>query len=678
MNREVARKKAEQLVAKMTVEEKASQLKYDSPAIKRLGIPHYQWWNEALHGVARAGTATMFPQAIGMAASFDDELLQQIGDVIATEGRALYNEYSKRDVRAYNYKGVTYWTPNINIFRDPRWGRGHETYGEDPYLTSKMGLAMVRGLQGDGETMKASACAKHFVAHSGPEKTRHSHNSAVSPKDMEETYLPAFEALVKEGNVESVMGAYNRVNGEPACGMKMIKEVIRDKWGFEGHFVSDCWAVRDFHEGHMVTVTPAESAALAINSGCDLNCGNTYLHILNAYQQGLVSEETITEACVRVFTTRYMLGLLEGSEHDDIPYDVIECKEHLELSRKMARESMVLLKNNGILPLDISKYKKIGVIGPNADSRDALWGNYFGTSSENITILQGIKEAVGDKARVLYAEGCPVFEGKEAIVSRKRNTLAEAAIVADHSDVIVLCVGLNYLYEGEQGDVSNVDAAGDKLDLQLPPLQRELVEIVAKSGKPVIYCMMTGSAMDMSIARKHFDAIFQLWYPGAEGGRAFADLLFGKVSPSGKLPVTFYEDINELPSMDDYSMEGRTYRFIKGKAQYPFGFGLTYGDVVVTDYYVENHIVTATVVNKGSMETEDVVQVYIKGKNSPNATLHPSLCAFKRVSLKPGESKVITLPIEDRAYTVVDDKGNRFVEATSFDIYVGTCQPENV
>lgn len=671
MKREEARKKAHELVACMTLEEKASQLRYNAPAIERLHVPAYQWWNEALHGVARAGTATMFPQAIGMAASFDDALLKKVAEVIATEGRAIYNAYSKRNIRSYNYRGLTFWTPNINIFRDPRWGRGQETYGEDPYLTTRMGLAMVRGLQGDGETMKAAACAKHFVAHSGPENVRHEFDAQVSAKDLEETYMPAFEALVKEGKVESVMGAYNRVNGEVACGMPMIQEVLRDKWGFEGHFVSDCWAIRDFHERHMVTVTAAESAAKAINAGCDLNCGNTYLHILNAYEQGLVREETITTACERLFTTRYMLGIMEGSEYDEIPYEVVECREHLEISREMARKSMVLLKNDGILPLDLTKYKTIGVIGPNADSRAALWGNYFGTSSENITILQGIKEAVGDKARVLYAEGCPVGEGKAANNARKRYSMAEASVVADASDVIVLCMGLDYNYEGEQGDTGNSDAAGDNPLLQLPELQREVQQLVAESGKPVIYCMMTGSAVDMRFAKEHFQAIFQLWYPGAEGGRAFADLLFGRVSPSGKLPITLYASVEGLPEFTDYSMKGRTYRYIEKEPLYPFGFGLTYGKVRVTKACYDAGTVFATVVNDGERETEDVVQVYIKGQHSPNATLHPSLCAFDRVSLKPGEEKTICLPIAEKAFTVVDETGRRFVETDTFDIYVG-------
>ena len=671
MDRKIARAKAEALVAQMTLEEKAGQLRYDAPAIERLGIPAYGWWNEALHGVARAGTATMFPQAIGMAASFDEALLEKIGDIIATEGRALYNGYSSHGVRSHNYKGLTFWTPNINIFRDPRWGRGHETYGEDPYLTSRMGVAIVKGLQGNGEIMKSAACAKHFAVHSGPENLRHEFDAVVSQKDLYETYLPAFEALVKEAKVESIMGAYNRINGEAACATHMIQDVVRDDWGFEGHVVSDCWAIRDFHENHMVTSTPEESAALAVNAGCDLNCGVTYLHMLKAYEEGLVSEEAITESCVRLFTTRYLLGLLDGCEYDNIPYHVVECKEHLEVSKEMATKSMVLLKNDGILPLDLNKYKTIGVIGPNADSRIALWGNYFGTSSENVTLLQGIKEAVGDQARVLYAQGSGIGSKREAYLNRVHNHMSEAEIVADNSDVIILCMGLDYNYEGEQGDTGNSDAAGDKLDLQLPELQRQLQELVAKSGKPVIYCMLTGSAMDLSYARDHFNAIFQVWYPGAEGGRAFADLLLGKVSPSGKLPITLYETVEELPEFTDYSMKGRTYRYMEQKAQYPFGFGLTYGDVVVTNAVYENGVVRATVTNKGAMDTEDVVQVYIKGVDSPNATLNPTLCAFKRVFVAAGETKELELTIENNAFTVVNDAGERVVEAKTFQLYIG-------
>ena len=385
MNREDARKKAQELVSKMTVEEKASQLRYDAPAIPRLNIPSYNWWNEGLHGVARAGQATVFPQAIGLGATFDPDLLNEIADVIATEGRAKYNAYSAKEDRDI-YKGLTFWSPNVNIFRDPRWGRGHETYGEDPYLTKCLGVSFVKGLQGQGETMKAAACAKHFAAHSGPEAIRHEFDAQVTKKDMEETYLPAFEGLVKEADVEAVMGAYNRTNGEPCCASPSLQKILRKDWGFEGHFVSDCWAIRDFHENHMVTNTAQESAALAINNGCDLNCGNTYLHILKAYNNGLITEDTITESAVRLFTTRYMLGLFDESEYDNIPYTEVESPAHLAMAERAAAESFVLLKNNGILPLKKEKLKTVGVIGPNADSRKALIGNNHGTASRYVTV----------------------------------------------------------------------------------------------------------------------------------------------------------------------------------------------------------------------------------------------------------------------------------------------------
>ena len=397
--------RAEALCDELSTEQQAEQLRYDAPAIPQAGLPAYNWWNEGLHGVARAGTATVFPQAIGLAAAFDTDLIRRTAEIISTEARAKYNASQKQgdgDI----YKGLTLWSPNINIFRDPRWGRGHETYGEDPYLTARLGVEFVKGLQGEGKHLRAAACAKHFAVHSGPEAIRHEFDAECSMKDMWETYLPAFEALVTEADVEAVMGAYNRTNGEPCCAHKyLMEDILRGKWGFEGHFTSDCWAIRDFHENHMVTKTPRESAALAVNTGCDVNCGNTYLHMLGAYEEGLVTEETITEAAVRLFTTRYLLGLFDGSEYDEIPYEVVECKEHLAEALLAAKKSCVLLKNDGILPLDKSKLKTIGVVGPNANSRAALIGNYHGTSSRYTTILEGIQDAVGEDVRVLYSEG---------------------------------------------------------------------------------------------------------------------------------------------------------------------------------------------------------------------------------------------------------------------------------
>lgn len=680
MRREEARKRAEELVSKMTLEEKASQLRYDSPAIPRLGIPAYNWWNEALHGVARAGVATSFPQAIGMGATFDPELLKEVADAVAEEGRAKYNTYAAHEDRDI-YKGLTFWSPNVNIFRDPRWGRGHETYGEDPYLTSRLGVAYVEGLQGDRETMKAAACAKHYAVHSGPEALRHEFNAEAGKKDMEETYLPAFEALVKEAGVESVMGAYNRTNGEPCCGSEtLIKDLLRGEWGFEGHFVSDCWAIKDFHEHHMVTATAKESAAMALNAGCDLNCGNTYLHILNAYQHGLVTEERITEAAVRLFTTRLMLGLFDGSEFDRIGYDRVECKEHLKLAHKTTLESIVMLKNDGILPLRKEALKAVGVIGPNANSRAALIGNYHGTSSEYVTVLEGIQRYVGEDVRVYYSEGCALAGAKTENLAWEYDRLAEAQIVAENSDVVILCVGLDETLEGEEGDTGNSYASGDKIDLKLPKSQRKLMEAVAATGKPVVLCLMAGSDIDMSYAAEHFNGILQLWYVGARGGKAVAEILFGDVSPSGKLPVTFYESLEELPEFTDYSMEGRTYRYMKGKAQYPFGYGLTYSKAEVTAASVvqeESGVsVYATVKNSGGVKTDEVVQVYVKCTDSDYAVPNPQLSAFKRVHLMPGEEVQVLMALDQRAFTVVNEEGRRFVDGQHFDIHVGCSQPD--
>ena len=682
MNREEARKKAEALVAQMTLEEKASQLKYDAPAIKRLGIPAYNWWNEGLHGVARAGQATVFPQAIGLGATFDTDLLGEIADTIATEARAKYNAVSKKGDRDI-YKGLTLWSPNVNIFRDPRWGRGHETYGEDPYLTSRLGVAFVKGLQGNGKTMKAAACAKHFAVHSGPEAVRHEFNAVASKKDMTETYLPAFKALVEEADVEAVMGAYNRTNGEVCCGSPSLQKILRGDWGFKGHFVSDCWAVRDFHEHHGVTVTAKESAAMAINNGCDLNCGNTYLHILKAYQAGLVTEETITKSAVRLFTTRYLLGMFDGSEYDSIPYTEVESKEHLALSEKASVESMVLLKNNGILPLKKESVKTIGIIGPNADSRAALAGNYHGTASRYRTIQEGIQDYVGGEIRVLTSVGCHLWQEKTENLAVAGDRLAEAAVVADESDVVILCVGLDETLEGEEGDTGNSYASGDKIDLQLPAPQRELMEVVAKSGKPVVLCVMSGSALDLSYGAEHFDAVLQLWYPGSEGGKATAKVLFGEVSPSGKLPVTFYDGLDDLPAFEDYSMKGRTYRYMEGKAQYPFGYGLTYGDTAVTDARLadaetadDSVVLEADAENKGIMAAEEVLQVYVEALDSTDAPKNPALCAFARVALGAGETKTVKITVPADAFTVVDEEGNRKKEGKTFRLHVGFGQPD--
>ena len=679
MDRNTALQKARALVVQMTVEEKASQLRYDAPAIPRLGIPAYNWWNEALHGVARAGTATSFPQAIGMAAMFDDELLERLGDVSATEGRAKYNAQAAEEDRDI-YKGLTFWSPNINIFRDPRWGRGHETYGEDPYLTARLGKAYVRGLQGQGETLKAAACAKHLAVHSGPEALRHRFNAEATPKDMEETYLHAFEACIRDAKVEAVMGAYNRTNGEPCCGSKkLLVDTVRGRLGFEGHIVSDCWAIRDFHEGHMVTQSPAQSAALAMEMGCDLNCGNTYVHLMSAYEQGLVTEAQITQACERLFTTRYMLGILgEGSEFDHIPYEVVECREHLALAQEAARKSCVLLKNDGLLPLNPDTVGTVGVIGPNANSRIALIGNYHGTASRYTTVLEGIQDAMDGHGSVLYSEGCHLFKNKTEPLAWDDDRLAEAVIVAKRSNVVILVLGLDETLEGEEGDTGNAAASGDKQDLLLPASQRVLLSRVLELGKPTVVLLMAGSAIDIHNAQENANAVLLTWYPGAGGGKAVADLLFGKASPSGKLPVTFYrnEALSEMPDFTDYSMKNRTYRYYTGKPLYPFGYGLTYGDVEITDLHANRNCAYVTVENRGRA-TEEVVQLYIKDETSADAPLHPILCGFLRVSLDKDEAKQLMIPIDASALTVVNEKGQRIPGSGNWTLYAGLGQPDS-
>ncbi|MCI8798437.1 MAG: glycoside hydrolase family 3 protein [Lachnospiraceae bacterium] len=693
-DREKARKRAHELVGKMTLEEKASQLRFDAPAIPRLNVPAYNWWNEALHGVARAGVATSFPQAIGMAAAFDAPMMEEVGEAIAVEGRAKYNAYKEEGDRDI-YKGLTFWSPNVNIFRDPRWGRGHETYGEDPYLTGELGKAFVEGLQGDGEYLHAAACAKHFAVHSGPEGLRHQFDAKASKKDMWETYLPAFEKLVKEADVEAVMGAYNRTNGEPCCGSStLMQEILRGKWEFEGHYVSDCWAVRDFHEHHMVTDTAEESAAMALKAGCDVNCGNTYLHMMKAYQDGLVTEEEITRAAERLFTTRFLLGLFDETEYDRTGFDRIECREHLELADRAAAEGIVLLKNNGVLPLKKENLKAVGVIGPNANSRAALIGNYHGTSSRYVTVLEGIQDALPEDTRVYYSEGCHLYREKVEGLGQRQDRIAEAVSVAKNSDVVVLCVGLDETLEGEEGDTGNSYASGDKTDLLLPQVQRELIEAVIKVGRPVIVLNMTGSAMDLRYVQEHADAVVQVWYPGARGGRTVAQILFGEISPSGKLPVTFYNNTEELPDFEDYSMKGRTYRYFEGKPLYPFGYGLTYGDVTVDSVSCAGNVwkagednvmewnpeeeltVKVSLTNKSQTATGEVVQIYVKASESAHATPNGKLCAFSRVFLNGAETKEVELKIGTDAFTVVNEEGERLVDGRRFLFSAGLGQPD--
>ena len=680
--------RAKGLVAQMTLEEKVTQMVYTAPAIPRLGIPSYNWWNEALHGVARAGVATVFPQAIGLAATFDEELIHKIADIISTEGRAKYHESCRKGDHGI-YKGLTFWSPNINIFRDPRWGRGHETYGEDPYLTGRLGVAFVKGIQGnDKKYLKAAACAKHFAVHSGPENERHSFNAVVSKKDLRETYLPAFEECVKEAKVEAVMGAYNRTNGEPCCGSKtLLKEILREEWGFKGHVTSDCWAIKDFHEGHMVTRTAPESVALALKNGCDVNCGNMYANLLIAHKEGLVTEKDIDRSVTRLMTTRMKLGMFDKPEHvpyTNIPYEINSCEEHSSFSVEAAKKTLVLLKNeNNMLPLAKSKLKSIAVIGPNADSRTALEGNYFGTSDRYVTVLDGIRAAVGSDVRIYYSQGCHLYRDKVQGLAEPRDRFAEAISAAERADVVIMCLGLDATIEGEEGDASNEYGSGDKPHLNLPGLQQELLEKIYATGKPVVLVLLSGSALAVTWADRHVPAIVQAWYPGGRGGEAVAALLFGDYSPSGRLPVTFYATTEELPDFHDYSMKGRTYRYMTKEALYPFGFGLSYtkfeyGAIKVAGSIKAGDTVScsAIVKNVGKRASEETVELYLKDVEASVEVPKWQLRGIKKVYLEPGEHTEVSFTLTPRQLALIDNDGKAVLEPGKFEIYIGGSQPD--
>ena len=681
------RTRAAALVAQMTLEEKVSQTLYNAPAIERLGIPAYNWWNEALHGVARAGTATLFPQTIGIAAAFDEELVGRMAETIATEARAKYNAQKKAGDRDI-YKGLTFWSPNVNIFRDPRWGRGQETYGEDPYLTSRMGVRFIEGLQGDDpDYLKAAACAKHFAVHSGPEGLRHSFDAVVSRQDLYETYLPAFKACVQEAKVEAVMGAYNRTNGEPCCGSKtLLQAILRKEWGFEGHVVSDCWAILDFHENHKVTKTPLESAAMAMNNGCDLNCGCMFPNLRDAVRGGYVDEARLDEAVTNLMECRMKLGLFEEEgkvSFDAIGYDQVDTKENRALNLEISRKSLVLLKNEGhLLPLDKTKIRSIGVIGPNADSRKALVGNYEGTASRYVTVLEGIEDYVGEDVRVYYSEGCHLYRDRTSNLAQADDRMSDVWAVCEVSDVVVVVLGLDSGIEGEQGDAGNEFASGDKKDLKFPGLQPEVLRVAYESGKPVILVSMTGSAMALSWEAEHIPAIIQAWYPGSQGGRAVAELIFGAYSPEGKLPVTFPYTTEELPEFTDYAMKGRTYRYMENDALYPFGYGLSYTSFAQKETALDTRTieeggtvtVTATVQNAGAMAGGQTLQVYVKAlrENTPNAQLK----GLQKVYLQPGEEKTVRIALPETAFGLYNEEGECMLEAGDYAVYAGMQQPD--
>lgn len=683
MDFSIAREKAISIVSKMTAEEKMSQLLYNAVAIDRLGINEHNWWNEACHGVARAGVATVFPQTIGLSASFNPILVNSVADAISTEGRAKYNSSIKYGDRGI-YKGLTYWTPNINIFRDPRWGRGQETFGEDPFLTAVLGCEFIKGLQGDGEFLKAAACAKHFAVHSGPEKLRHSFNAVASEKDLYETYLPAFEHAVKS-NVAGVMGAYNRTNGEPCCASKrLINDILRTEWSFNGYFVSDCGAIADISENHCYAENLTQAAALALNAGCNLNCGEAYTHLVNAYEEGLIDEDVITDAAVRLYTTRFLLGEFEKNRpFADIPYSKLNCPEHKALNLEAARQSIVLLKNeNNYLPIKQDKVRKIAVIGPNALSTTALEGNYNGHADEYVTVADGIRK-VFDGCEVIVADGSQICFDKSKYYDGFHDLESEAAAAASQADITVLCLGLDRHIEGEDtGSENDFTDHGDKKTLYLPEAQMKLADAVCNVCDNLIVVTMCGSAVDLGErVRNHAKAMLHAWYPGALGGLAIAQLLAGMYSPSGRLPITFYNAKTELPDITDYNMAGRTYRFIEERPLFPFGYGLSYAEFEYNDFEIlscdDSEIeVTITLTNKGNMKAYEKIQIYAQYTDSRTDTPKYQLCSIAAVELEANETKSIEAKIDRYWIKAVLPEGKRTEPNGRIFLYAGGHQPD--
>jgi beta-glucosidase len=694
-------KRVDDLVGKLTLEEKVSQMVYTAAAIPLLGIPEYNWWNECLHGVARAGIATVFPQSIGMAASFDTDLMHKVATAISDEARAKHHESSRLGDRRI-YKGLTYWSPNVNIFRDPRWGRGQETYGEDPYLTGRMGVAFVKGLQGgDPKYLKLVATPKHYAVHSGPEAFRHHFDAIVSKKDLRETYLPHFRECVKEARCASIMGAYNRINGEPCCASKtLLQNILRNEWGFDGYVVSDCGAIQDIHQNHTVTSTPEQSAALAVNNGCDLNCGQVFTSLLGAVKQGLISEATVDRAVKRLMKARMRLGMFDPPErvpYAKIPIEVVECEKHLELALQMARESIVLLKNEGeLLPLK-KDLKAAAVIGPNADDRRALLGNYSGLPSRYVTLLEGVRETVASSTEVIYARGCDLVAREETHWGEKADDgFAEAFSAVDRADVIVMGLGLTADFEGEERSAKISQWMGDRISIGLPDIQQRLLEEVCarakQQRKPVVLVLMSGSPLAIPWAQKSVQAILQAWYPGAQGGQAIADVLFGDYSPSGRLPITFVESLDQLPPYTDYSMRGRTYRYMEGEPLYPFGYGLSYTSFQYSDLELssrelksyssdegpngESLEVSATVKNTGRSGGDEVVQIYLSALTAPVEAPKCQLQGFLRVHLKPGESRKVSFRLTVRQLAIIDEEGRCVLEPGTYRIALGGRQPD--
>ncbi|GHV52033.1 glucan 1,4-alpha-glucosidase [Bacteroidia bacterium] len=819
--------RAADLVSLMTLQEKVDMLRYDSPGVERLGIPAHNFWNECLHGVARSGKATVFPQAIGMAAMWDGEEMYAIANAISDEARAKHHEYASRGKRGI-YQGLTYWTPNINIFRDPRWGRGMETYGEDPFLTAETAIPFIKGLQGDDpKYLKLVATAKHFAVHSGPESTRHSFDVQPSEYDLSETYLPHFKRAVEEAHVQSVMCAYQSLRGLPCCGNEFLSNMLRKQWAFDGYIVSDCWAIVDFYakNAHHVANTPEEAAAMAIKAGTDLNCGSTYPHLVKAVEQGLLQEEELDVSVKRILVAMMRLGMFDPAAdvaYSQIPYSTVESDGHTGIALQAARKSMVLLKNgNNLLPLS-KDVKKVAVIGPNADDLEVLLGNYNGYPTLPKTPLTGIRQKL-PHAEVAFAQGCalaerlPYFEAipsgylftdatakqqglkaeyfantswngspahtqvdpsidfiwqttppfkdmkydafsvrwtgvlvppetgeyaiggegfsgfnlylNDSLVTKwrdvhhprkvyelmhleggkaynlrveyvqdktdysimrllwdrpKANLKEEAVALAKASDVVILCMGLSPLLEGEEMPVKVEGfAGGDRLDIQLPGTQTELIREIHKVGKPTVLVLLNGSALAFNWEAEHIPAIIEAWYPGQQGGAALADILFGDYNPAGRLPVTFYKDINQIPAFDNYDMAGKTYRYFKGEPLYEFGYGLSYTTFEYTLKEAPGSItagerltVSAEVRNTGARSGEEVVQLYVSLPGSKLKAPVRALQGFKRIHLEAGEAKTVTFTLSPPQMAGRDENNTAKVEAGKLLVSIGGKQPD--
>ncbi|MGI6495768.1 MAG: glycoside hydrolase family 3 C-terminal domain-containing protein [Kiritimatiellia bacterium] len=677
-------KRVQLLMDAMTIEEKISQIRHESDAIPRLGIPFYNWWNECLHGVGRAGKATVFPQSIGLGATFDEPLMREIGTAVSDEARAKHHAALRRGFHAM-YFGLTFWTPNINLFRDPRWGRGQETYGEDPFLTARMGVAYIKGLQGnDPKYLKVSACAKHFAVHSGPEKLRHEFDAHISRRDLAESYLPQFEAAVKEARVESFMTAYNRVYGE-ACSASslLLGDYLRGGWGHKGHVVSDAGAVDDIFQNHKVAPSMAAAAAMALKAGCDVGVGDAYRSLPEALEQGLVTAEDIDRALRNALTVRFRLGMFDPPSQ--VPYarikpDVVNCEAHRRLAHKAARESMTLLKNEGnLLPLDPGKIRSVMVVGPEAYNPEALHGNYFGHSPNLSTFMAGLVDYLDPGVQVYYVKGCDAIGGTFSPSSVPSADPRDFHMTSARPDVILAMVGWLPSLEGEEGDAGD----GDRKDIGLPGHQLELLKRLHATGKPVVAVVTSGSAVELEWAAGNIPAILMTWYPGEAGGRALAETLFGDNNPAGRLPVTVPRSLADVPPFEEYAMKGRTYRFSTKEPRYAFGHGLSYTTFRYSAFKPASPEIRAgrplkvsvTVTNTGRRAGDEVVQVYLRHEKAPVPAPLLQLAAFKRIHLKAGASKTVTLAIRPEPMRLYRDDGTPFVPSGTCTLFAGGCQP---